>query len=51
MKPGKSVALRVSLETRAYTGRLQRSVLIKSNDPQKGLLEIKIAAEVQAPAK
>jgi hypothetical protein len=51
IKPGISVPLRVSLETRSYSGALQRAVLIRSNDPTKGLLEVKVQANVQpAPA-
>jgi hypothetical protein len=46
-----SVPLRVSLETRSYSGALQRAVLIRSNDPTRGLLEVKVQANVQpAPA-
>jgi hypothetical protein len=51
LKPGMSVPLRVSLETRSYSGALQRAVLIRSNDPTRGLLEVKVQANVQpAPA-
>lgn len=52
IKPGATVPLRVSLETRNYSGTVRRSVLIRSNDPAKGLLEIKLEANVQpAPVK
>jgi hypothetical protein len=51
LKPGMAVPLRVSLETRSYSGELQRAVLIRSNDPSKGLLEVRVQAQVQpAPA-
>lgn len=51
LKPGMSVPLRVSLETRSYSGALQRSVLIRSNDPATARLEVKVQAQVQpAPA-
>ena len=51
LKPGMAVPLRVSLETRAYSGALQRAVLIRSNDPTKALLEVRVLAQVQpAPA-
>ncbi len=51
LKPGMAVPLRVSLETRSYSGALQRSVLIRSNDPTKALLEVRVLAQVQpAPA-
>lgn len=52
LKPGMAVPLRVSLETRSYSGALQRAVLIRSNDPTKGLLEVRVQANVQAaPAR
>lgn len=50
IKPGASVPLRVSLETRNYSGVVQRAVLVRSNDPAKGLFEVKVQANVQ-PAK
>ena len=51
LKPGMAVPLRVSLETRTYSGALQRAVLIRSNDPTKALLEVRVLALVQpAPA-
>jgi len=51
LKPGMAVPLRVSLETRTYSGALQRAVLVRSNDPTKALLELRVQAQVQpAPA-
>jgi len=50
IKPGASTPLRVSLQTREVTGLMSRSVLIKSNDPDKGFYEIKIQATVVAEA-
>jgi hypothetical protein len=53
LKPGMAVPLRVSLETRSYTGALQRSVLIRSNDLANARVEVKVQAQVQlqpAPA-
>ncbi len=47
VKPGGTTPLRVSLETRAYKGRVVRSVLVRSNDPQTGLLEVKVEATVE----
>ncbi len=49
VKPGSSTHMLVSLQTRASTGKLQKSVLIKSNDPGKGLYELKLEATVSAP--
>ncbi len=48
IKPGGSTALRVSLQTKESTGLMSRSVLIKSNDPEKGLYEVKVQATVVA---
>jgi len=50
LKPGMAVPLRVSLETRSYSGALQRAVLIRSNDPTKALLEVRVQAQVQPTA-
>jgi hypothetical protein len=47
VKPGGSTPLRVSLETRAYKGRVQRSVMVRSNDPRADLVEVKVEATVE----
>jgi hypothetical protein len=47
VKPGGSTPLRVSLETRAYKGRVQRSVMVRSNDPQAALVEVKVEVTVE----
>jgi Protein of unknown function (DUF1573) len=49
VKPGASTHLNVSLQTRTSTGKLQKSVLIKSNDPTKALYELKLEATVAPP--
>jgi len=51
LKPGESGQLRVRLSTRDYSGKVVRSVLVRSNDPQTKLLEIKVEATVQAASK
>jgi uncharacterized protein DUF1573 len=51
IKPGGSGTLRVTFETRQYNGKVARSVLIKSNDPQRPTVELKIEATVTAEAK
>ena len=51
LKPGQSGQLRVRLETRDYSGRVVRSVMVRSNDPEKKLLEVKVEATVQPAAK
>jgi hypothetical protein len=49
VKPGGSTPLRVKLQTRNTTGRLARSVLVKSNDPSGRPVEIKVEAQVERP--
>ena len=51
VKPGGSATLRVTFETRNYSGKVARSVLIKSNDPQRPTLELKLEATVTPDAK
>jgi hypothetical protein len=50
VKPGATTPLRVALETRTASGRIQRSVMIRSNDPKTALLELKVEATVAAPS-
>ena len=49
VKPGASTHLQVALQTRTSTGKMQKSVLIKSNDPGKGPYELKLEATVAPP--
>jgi hypothetical protein len=49
--PGGSTSLRVTLETRSYKGRVERRVLVRSNDPQTPLLEIRVSVTVEAEEK
>lgn len=46
LKAGASTPLRVTLTAPEEQGRLQKSVLIKSNDPERPNLEVKIEALV-----
>jgi hypothetical protein len=46
VKPGGRATLRVTFETRHYEGKVRRSVLIKSNDPQHPTTELKLEATV-----
>jgi len=48
LKPGASGQLRVRLETRQYSGKVVRSVLVRSNDPGQKILEVKVEATVQS---
>jgi len=50
IKPGGSTAMRVRLTASERPGRMQKAVLVKSNDPARPNLEIKIEANVQARA-
>ena len=50
LAPGSSTVLRVTLETRSYSGKLDRQVLVRSNDPKTPLLTVKVSATVEAPA-
>jgi len=49
--PGRSTPLTVTLETRQYRGRVERKVLVRSNDAKTPLLEIGVSATVEAPAR
>ena len=48
VKPGETTTLRVKLETRSYSGRVERKVAVKSNDPEKAVAEVTVVANVQA---
>jgi hypothetical protein len=51
IKPGSTTPLRVSLETRTYTGKVERTVLLRSNDPAAGTVEVKVSVLVVPPEK
>lgn len=46
--PGGSTRLLVSLDTHGYKGKLEREVLVRSNDPKTPLLTVKVSATVEA---
>ena len=48
VKPGGTAPLRVTLETRTYSGKVERKILIRSNDPATNVLELKVEAMVDA---
>jgi hypothetical protein len=48
--PGGQTRLQVSLQTRTAEGRLERSVNIRSNDPTRNVLEVKLSVTVVKPA-
>lgn len=47
VKPGGSTQLRVSLETRSYSGKLERQVLVRSNDPKTPLVTLRLSTTVE----
>ena len=49
LKPGAHTPMRVRLTAPAEAGKLQKSVLIKSNDPGQRTFEVKIEALVARP--
>ena len=51
VKPGASTHLQVSLQTRTSTGKIQKSVLIKTNDRTRALYELKLEATVTPDTK
>ena len=51
VKPGGSATLRVTFETRNYSGKVIRGVLVKSNDPEHRTVELKLEATVTADQK
>jgi len=46
LEPGASTTLNVEVETRNSRGRIQQQVIVRSNDPQTPLLEVKLTATV-----
>ena len=51
LAPGGSTVLRVTLETRSYSGKVERQVLVRSNDPKIPLLTVKVSATVEPAGK
>jgi hypothetical protein len=47
--PGGRTALRVTFETRSYSGTVERRVLVRSNDPKTPIVQVRVSATV-APA-
>ncbi len=46
VEPGGSTPLRVTFETRRFSGKVERKVLLRSNDPKTPVLEVKLGATV-----
>jgi hypothetical protein len=45
--PGGRTALRVTFETRSYSGKVERQVLVRSNDPNTPLVQVRVSATVE----
>jgi hypothetical protein len=50
VEPGGSTPLRVTFQTRRFSGKVERRVLVRSNDPETPLFEVKVSATVAAGA-
>ncbi len=48
VKPGQTTTMNVQLQTRTYLNRIERKVLVRSNDATRDPLEIKVQATVVA---
>lgn len=46
VEPGGATLLRVTFETRRYSGRVERRVLVRSNDPKTPVAEVRVSATV-----
>jgi hypothetical protein len=51
LAPGRSTPLTVTLQTRDYRGKVERKVLLRSNDAKTPLTEITVSTTVEAPAR
>ena len=49
LEPGGSTQLQVTLETRSYSGKVERQVLVRSNDPKTPLLSVRVSVTVEKP--
>jgi Protein of unknown function (DUF1573) len=49
LEPGQATPLHVEIETRDSSGRIEQRVLVRSNDPQTPVLEVRVSATVVAP--
>jgi hypothetical protein len=46
VEPGGRTALRVTFDTRSFSGKVERDVLVRSNDPKTPLLQVRVSATV-----
>jgi len=47
VEPGGRTALQVTFETRSYSGKVERQVLVRSNDPKTPLIQVRVSATVE----
>jgi hypothetical protein len=47
VEPGGRTVLRVTFDTRTYTGKVERDVLVRSNDPKTSLVQVRVSATVE----
>ncbi len=45
--PGGSTVLRVTFDTRTYSGKIERDVLVRSNDPKAAIVQVRVSATVE----
>ncbi len=48
VEPGGRTVLRVTFETRTFSGKVERDVLVRSNDPKTPLVQVRVSATVAA---
>jgi hypothetical protein len=46
VKPGQSTTMDVQLQTRSYNGRVERKILVRSNDATRDPMELKVQVSV-----
>jgi hypothetical protein len=51
VEPGGRTSLRVTFETRTFSGKVERQVLVRSNDPKTPLLQVRVSATVEPVAR
>ena len=51
VEPGGRTVLRVTFETRTFSGKVERDVLVRSNDPKTPLVEVRVSATVEPVAR
>jgi hypothetical protein len=47
VEPGGATVLRVTLQTRRDFGKIEREVLVRSNDPKEPLVKVRVTATVE----